>query len=62
MEIIINLSIAILFLIFGYLIKYKKKYNLIVGFNDYNKNNDLSDKYNMTKIGNTVGNSLFYML
>src|SRR5690606_6465128 len=59
-NIIINSTIALIFFLLGYLIKYKKKYCLIAGLNDYNPNNaEIGKKYNVEKIGNVVGNSAF---
>lgn len=52
--------VALIFFLLGYLIKYKKKYYLIAGLNDYNPNNaEIRKKYNVEKIGNVVGNSAF---
>src|SRR5690554_1948876 len=57
---IINSTVALIFFLFGYLIKYKKKYHLIAGLNDYNPNNtEIRKKYNVEKIGNVIGNSAF---
>ena len=59
-NLIINSAIALIFFVLGYLIKYKKQYHLIAGFNDYNPNNaEVRKKYNMEKIGNVIGNSAF---
>lgn len=59
-NIIINSTVALIFFLFGYLIKYKKKYHLIAGLNDYNpKNPAIAKKYNVEKIGNVMGNSAF---
>lgn len=55
----LNVFISLLFIILGYLVKYKKKYNLIAGFSDYDKEKNNLKEYNMKKIGNVVGNSLF---
>lgn len=57
---IINTIIALLFFLLGYLIKYKKKYDLIAGYSDYSpENEEINKKYNMKKLGNVVGNSAF---
>ena len=60
MEIIIHLLIAILIGLLGYLIKYKKMYQLIAGLNDYHPvKNDYSDKYDIQKVGNVIGDACF---
>ncbi|HLV23947.1 MAG TPA: DUF3784 domain-containing protein [Moheibacter sp.] len=59
-NLIINFVVTLIFFLFGYLIKYKKKYELIAGFNDYSPNNaKIKKKYNMEKVGNVMGNSAF---
>lgn len=60
MDIIIHLLIAFLIGLLGYLIKYKKMYQLIAGLNNYHPvKNDYSDKYNLQKVGNVMGNAYF---
>ena len=57
---IISLIMILLFMVLGYFIKYKKKYQLIAGLNDYRPNNEkLKAAYDMQKIGNIMGNACF---
>ena len=63
MEIIFHLLIGFLISFLGYLIKYKKMYNLIAGFNDYHPiKNDYSQTHNIEKIGKVMGNACFIYL
>lgn|SRR5690554_1980919 len=57
---IINIIFALLFFRLGYLIKYKKRYDLIAGFSDYKSDNEkLGEEYEVERIGNIIGNSAF---
>ena len=55
---IINTIIAILLGIIPYLVKYKKKYNLIAGYSDYKKEN-LSKNHSIEENAILISNYIF---